>query len=112
MYRYSAFLPELSDTRYDPLTPFVHVDPGMRALEQERQGRDPLRFLAGAQVTSLTPALGEEIDGVDLTKFDSDSKDQLALRVARRGVLVFRNQEQFVNKDKDWFKNWGAYFGR
>jgi sulfonate dioxygenase len=84
----------------------------MRALEQERKGRDPLRCLAGAQVTSLTPALGDEIDGVNLTKSDSDLKDQLALQVARRGVLVFRNQEQFLSKDKDWFKNWGAYFGR
>jgi sulfonate dioxygenase len=84
----------------------------MRALEQARQGRDPLRYLAGAQVSSLTPALGDEIDGVDLTKLDSDSKDQLALHVARRGVLVFRNQEPFINKDKDWFKNWGTYFGR
>jgi sulfonate dioxygenase len=69
-------------------------------------------FWEELKVTSLTPALGDEIDGVDLTKFDSDSKDQLALQVARRGVLVFRNQEQFLSKDKDWFRNWGAYFGR
>jgi len=43
---------------------------------------------------------------------DSNSRDQLALLAARRGVLVFRNQVSFLGKDAEWLKNWGSHFGR
>jgi sulfonate dioxygenase len=109
---YAAFLPTFDNAFYDPLKPFTHIDPGVQALQQERDGKDSLEFMAGAQVTPLTPALGDEVDGVDLTMLDSEGRDQLALQVARRGVLVFRNQVQFLSKDVEWFKNWGRHFGR
>jgi len=110
--KYSAFLPTVDYTKYGPLTPFTHVDPAARALAQELEGKDPLAFLSNAQVTNLTPALGDEITGVDLSSLDSSSRDQLALQAARRGVLVFRDQEAFLSKDAEWLKGWGSHFGR
>ena len=111
-YPYSNFLPAFDNITYGPLEPFAHIDPGMRALEREREGKDPLEFLAGAQISPLTPALGDEVDGVDLCSLDSNGRDQLALQVARRGLLVFRNQEKFLSKNAEWFKSWGTHFGR
>ena len=109
---YAAFMPTVDDTKYDPLTPFTHIDPAARALAREIEGLDPLSFLVNAQVSQITPVFGDEISGVDLTMLDSNSRDQLALLAARRGVLVFRNQVSFLGKDSEWLKNWGSHFGR
>jgi len=111
-YAYSAFLPVFDDTHYEPLTPFDHVDPGGRAVQREAEGQDSLAFLSGAQVNHITPSFGNEIIGADLTKFDGDARDQLALLTARRGVLVFRDQKEFLSKNADWLRDWGRHFGR
>jgi len=60
----------------------------------------------------LTPALGIEVQGLNLTELDSSGKDELALEVARRGLLVFRNQQEFIDKGPDFYLEWGRYFGR
>ena len=80
--------------------------------KRELQGSEPQEFLPGAQVTQLTPALGDEIVGVDLTKLDSNGRDRLALHATRRGVLFFRNQSEFLGMDKEWLRDWGQHFRR
>ncbi|CAE6513911.1 unnamed protein product, partial [Rhizoctonia solani] len=50
------------------------------------------------RVRNLTPGIGTEIAGVDLTSLDGQARDQLALEVARRGVLVFRDQPKFLGR--------------
>src|ERR1700722_6455330 len=111
-YRYSAFLPAFDDVKFEPPTPFIHVDPAARALQLEHGGEGQLKYLSGTQITTISPAIGDEVIGVDLTSLDSSARDQLALHAARRGVLVFRGQEAFLGKDAEWFKNWGNHFGR
>lgn len=77
-YKYTHLLPAFpKDEHYPPLTPFEHVDPGLRALQHP----NPRSFLANAKVSRLTPPAGEEIRGVNLATLDNDSKDQLALEV-------------------------------
>ncbi|KDQ54879.1 hypothetical protein JAAARDRAFT_37993 [Jaapia argillacea MUCL 33604] len=108
-YRYSHLLPHFSQDRYPPLTPFEHVDPGLRALSHP----DPRAFLNGAtSVVELTPRLGTEIRGLNLSGLDSAGRDQLALEVARRGLVVFRNQEDFIDSGPDAYLEWGRHFGR
>ncbi|KAF8649898.1 hypothetical protein AX16_005657 [Volvariella volvacea WC 439] len=108
-YRYAHLLPHFSEDRYPPLTPFNHVDPGFRALSHP----NPHAFLDNAtSVIELTPWLGTEVRGVSLTNLDSDSRDQLALEVARRGLLVFRDQHDFIDRGPEWYKQWGSHFGR
>ena len=113
-YRYSHLLPDFSDKtlqeHFPPLTPFTHVDPAARALAQ---GGDPLKYLSSAtSVKDLTPHLGVEVNGVDLTVLDNHGRDQLALHTARRGLLVFRDQENFLSQSVEDLRNWGRYFGR
>lgn len=93
VYKYEHLLPVFDiNEKYPPLEPFEHVDPGHRALSHE----NPLSFLHSrqAKTSELTPAVGTEIQGVNLLELNNDERDQLALLVARRGVVVLKDQEQ------------------
>lgn len=108
-YPYAHLLPTFDSVTYPPLTPFQHEDPGHRALTHE----DPLSFLKNAsRVSEITPALGTEVEGVNLATLSSDERDQLALHVARRGLVIFRNQADFIHAGTEAYREWGRYFGR
>jgi len=108
-YPYAHLLPSFDSTRYPPLTPFRHEDPGLRALTHT----DPISFLQSAtQIQEITPAFGTEIDGLNLTRLSPSERDQLALYVARRGLVVVRNQGDFINSGTDAYLEWGRHFGR
>ncbi|CAD6578603.1 MAG: hypothetical protein TREMPRED_002229 [Tremellales sp. Tagirdzhanova-0007] len=108
-YEYSAFLPTYDhDIKYPALVPFEHLDPGHAALSDSA----PRSFLEGAKENRLTPKFGSEISGVQLSQLDARAKSQLALYVAQRGVVVFRDQD-FVDQSPKWqIEEWGATFGR
>ncbi|KAF7367291.1 TauD domain-containing protein [Mycena sanguinolenta] len=108
-YRYSHLLPHFSRDTYPPLTPFAFSDPGLRALEHP----NPRAFLQNAtNVVELTPRLGTEVHGINLAELDSDARDELALEVARRGLMVFRDQHDFIDRGPEFYKQWGSHFGR
>ncbi|KIJ68710.1 hypothetical protein HYDPIDRAFT_82029 [Hydnomerulius pinastri MD-312] len=108
-YKYAHLLPHFAPDTYPPLTPFEHVDPGSRALKHT----DPRAFLNSASsVIQLTPNLGTEVRGISLAALDSDGRDQLALEVARRGLMVFRNQSDFIDQGPEAYLEWGRHFGR
>lgn len=127
-YKYSHLLPYFSKDTYPPLSPFQHVDPALRALEHP----DPRSFLNSAiSVVELTPNLGTEVRGVSLKDLDSNGRDQLALevnnllhsdhsatlkcverQVARRGLMVFRDQSDFIDQGPEAYLAWGRHFGR
>jgi sulfonate dioxygenase len=128
-YRYAHLLPRLSPITYPPLTAFEHTDPGLRALGHS----NPRSFLDPATAMELTPNLGTEVRGMNLAKLDSGDRDQLALevnfslhswsypycvthacrcQVARRGLLVFRDQQEFIDRGPDFYLEWGTHFGR
>jgi len=108
-YRYSHLLPHFSVDRYPALTPFEHIDPGSRALSHE----NPRSFLDGAtNVAEITPNIGLEVQGVNLADLNSDARDQVALEVARRGLVVFRNQQDFIDRGPEFYRQWGSHFGR
>lgn len=103
---YPDFLPH-----YDPLEKvedlgyFEHVDVGHRA--------DPTfpNLLAGAtKVYDLSPSVGTEIEGVQLSQLSSEGLDELALLAAQRGGLVFRNQD-FIGMSLEAQKKVVAHFG-
>ncbi|RXW18920.1 hypothetical protein EST38_g6930 [Candolleomyces aberdarensis] len=108
-YRYKHLLPHFSEDHYPPLEPFEHVDPAFRALKLA----NPRAFLDSARsVSEITPHLGTEVRGVNLARLDSSGRDQLALEVARRGLVVFRDQQEFIDNGPDFYLEWGRHFGR
>ncbi|KAJ7066934.1 hypothetical protein C8F01DRAFT_1341068 [Mycena amicta] len=108
-YRYAHLLQTWSTQKYPPLQPFDHVDAGSRALKHS----DPRSFLDGAncKVTETTPEFGSEVRGLNLATLSPDQKDQLALEVARRGVVVFREQQDFIDRGPAFYTDFGRHFG-
>ena len=94
--------------KFEPLKFFKHHDPGLRA-----DPKLPNLFPAGKEIKfkNTSPKLGTEVWGVQLSELDSKGKDELALYVAKRGVVVFREQD-FGFKGPAFAVEYGKHFGR
>lgn len=106
--KYPNYLPTWnSEQKYPPLQPFEHYEHGKDA--------DPsfpeLLKKGVVQTTELTPTIGTEVTGVQLSQLSDAGKDQLALFVAQRKVVAFRGQDLADLPIADAL-NWGGYFGR
>jgi sulfonate dioxygenase len=62
------------------------------------------------EVTRLTPRIGTEIKGLQLSQLNDAQKDELALLIAERGVVVFRDQD-FKDISPEKQKEFGQSFG-
>jgi len=65
-----------------------YVDPATRADPEKKA-----LFSAAKSVTNLTVHIGTEIVGLQLAQLTDQQKDELALLVAERSVVFFRDQE-------------------
>ncbi|KAJ9241040.1 hypothetical protein DTO169E5_3735 [Paecilomyces variotii] len=92
--------------KYPPLEPFVHVDHGKDA---DPAFKDLLP--EGSKIQKLAPTIGSEVTGVQLSKLSKAGKDQLALLVAQRKVVVFRDQD-LADLPIQEALDFGGYFGR
>lgn len=94
------------DHAFENPKPFRHTDRALFA--------DPtFQSLTGdknVSVRKVTPKLGLEVDGIQLSKLSDKQKDDLALLVEQRGVIAFRNQD-LKFESFDTLKKWGEYFG-
>lgn len=64
-----------------------------------------------SQVVDLTPSIGSEVRGIQLSQLSNAGKDQLARFVAERKVVAFRGQDFAKLPVKDALA-WAGYFGR
>ncbi|KAF3910970.1 hypothetical protein AA313_de0200873 [Arthrobotrys entomopaga] len=104
--KYPNYLPTWDpNVKYPPLTPFEHYDHAKDA--------DPSfpNLLKGAKVTDLTSRIGAEVEGVQLSGLTDAGKDELALFVAQKKVVAFRNQD-FADLPIQQALDFGSYFGR
>lgn len=96
---------------YDPLEKvedlgnFDHFDPGHRA-----DPKFPNLLQSTTKVVELSPSVGSEIEGIQISKLSSEGLDELALLAAQRGALVFRNQD-FINIGLEGQKKIVRHFG-
>lgn len=63
-----------------------------------------------AKITKLTPRIGTEITGIQLSQLTDGQKNELSLLIAERGVVVFRGQD-FKDIGVEKQKEFGKYFG-
>lgn len=85
---YTHYLPYWEDVKYPPLQPFEAVEHGKDA------NRSFPNLLAGdAQVSDLTANIGAEVKGMQLSKLNRAGQDELALFVAQKKVVAFRDQD-------------------
>lgn len=94
--------------KYGPLKFFKHLDPGARA---DKSLSNLFPKDSDHKLKKITPKLGTEVTGVQLSDLDSNGRDELALYVAQRGVVVFREQD-FATKGPEFAVNYGKHFGR
>jgi len=106
--QYANYLPTWDPAqKYPPLEPFEHVEHGKDA--------DPsfpnLLPQDTAKVVHLTPSIGTEVRGIQLTQLNDAGKDELARLVAERKVVAFRGQD-FADLPIPEALDFGGYFGR
>ncbi|TEB31726.1 alpha-ketoglutarate-dependent taurine dioxygenase [Coprinellus micaceus] len=88
-YTYSKYRPFQETFDKEPaLRYFDHVDAGSRADPAK-----PHLLTSDTKLLHLSPYLGTEVRGVQLSKLSKDGLDELALFVAERKVVVFRDQD-------------------
>ncbi|KAI1809799.1 hypothetical protein GGS20DRAFT_580395 [Poronia punctata] len=105
--KYPHYLPVWDATqKYPPLEPFEHYEHG-----KDADTSFPDLLTAEAKVTDLTPTIGTEVRGVQLSTLTDAGKDQLARFVAERKVVAFRGQDFKELSIPDALK-YGEYFGR
>ena len=94
-------------TTFPPVEPFEFRDRGLDA----DKAKPNLVNHPGITLTRLTPRIGTEISGAQLSELSDAQKDELALLVAERGVVVFRDQD-FKDIGAQRQKEFAQYFGR
>lgn len=105
--QYVNYLPTWDRTQtWGPLEPFEHKEHG-----KDADTSYPNLFPEGTQVTDLTPNIGSEVRGIQLSKLSDAGKDELAHYVAKRKVVAFRAQDFADLAIPDALK-FGEYFGR
>ncbi|KAL1859312.1 hypothetical protein Plec18167_006734 [Paecilomyces lecythidis] len=93
--------------RYPPLEPFEHYDHG-----KDADPSFPDLFPEGkAEIDELSPSIGSEVRGIQLSQLSKEGKDQLALYVAQRKVVAFRDQD-LAHIPIEKALEFGGYFGR
>ncbi|KAI9838986.1 MAG: hypothetical protein M1819_004194 [Sarea resinae] len=104
--KYPHYLPTWEKVSYPPLEPFTHYEHG-----KDADPSFPDLIREGTTVEDLTPSIGAEVKGVQLSKLTDKGKDQLALFVAQKGVVAFRDQD-LADLPIQEALDFGAYFGR
>ncbi|KAI1090296.1 TauD-domain-containing protein [Rostrohypoxylon terebratum] len=105
--KYPNYLPTWNpNQKYPPLQPFEHYEHG-----KDADTSYPELLAEGVAVNHLTPTIGTEIRGVQLSSLSNAGKDQLARYVAERKVVAFRDQD-FADLPIEKALEFGGYFGR
>jgi hypothetical protein len=73
-----------------------HVDAGARADKSKKN-----LFAAASKITDLTANIGTEIEGLQLNDLTPEQRDELALLIAERSVVFFRNQDLSPQQQKE-----------
>ncbi|EFY87660.1 alpha-ketoglutarate-dependent taurine dioxygenase [Metarhizium acridum CQMa 102] len=105
--KYPHYLPTWNrEQKWGPLEPFEHYEHG-----KDADTSYPNLLPEGTKVTQLTPTIGSEVSGIQLSSLSDAGKDELAHFVAKRKVVAFRNQDFADLSIPDALK-YGEYFGR
>lgn len=87
--KYPRYFPLFKmDEKFPPLEKFEHSDAGLRADPAK-----PHLFAGGAVERVLSPYIGSEIHGLQLSQLGPEGLDELALHVAQRKLVLLRDQD-------------------
>ncbi|PQE08527.1 tfdA family taurine dioxygenase protein [Rutstroemia sp. NJR-2017a BBW] len=96
--------------QYPNYTPFKLPDLVEHEFVDRGLHADPKKaklLTAASEVKHLTPFIGTELVGLQLTSLDDQQKNELSRLVAERGVVFLRDQDLDVHEQIEF----GSYFG-
>ncbi|KAJ7595449.1 hypothetical protein C8J56DRAFT_922338 [Mycena floridula] len=76
------------EEKFPPTELFEHTDPGSRADRAK-----PHLLTANTAVHHLSPYIGTEVSGIQISELSKEGLDELALYAAERKLLLFRDQD-------------------
>ncbi|KAF9218377.1 TauD-domain-containing protein [Gyrodon lividus] len=76
------------DEKWPPTQVYEHVDPGLKADPAK-----PHLLTPETKLNHISPYLGTEISGIQISHLSEEGLDELALYAAERKVLIFRDQD-------------------
>ncbi|KAK4693624.1 sulfonate dioxygenase, partial [Lecanoromycetidae sp. Uapishka_2] len=104
---FPEYLPSWDDQTFheDPAA-FEYLDPATRAAADM-----PNLFSSDIVTTDITPRLGTIVEGINLKGLSDAAKDELALLITKRKVVVLRDQSDFLAAGPKYQQDLMAYFG-
>lgn len=103
---YPAYLPHFDSSEKFPVTElFEFSDPGLRANPAKPNLLNP-----NTTTKHISPYIGTEVRGVQLSSLSKEGLDELALYVAERKVVIFRDQD-FKDLGLEKQVEFARYFG-
>lgn len=102
-YEFNHLRPRFPDVHWDKLEDVSYDDKGLYGDAGFRNLLD-----AATDVVDYVPKIGTEISGIKLTQLNDAQRCDLARLIATRGVVFFRNQEDF---DVEAQRELGKFFG-
>lgn len=89
---FPEYLPSWDDkSLHDDPPPFDYRDPACRAAADF-----PNLIYPGAETHDITPKMGTIVTGVNLENLSTEAKDELALLISKRKIVVLRDQLEFL----------------
>ena len=104
---YPEYLPNFDPVWFPKLTEFEYHDPAKRAIETK-----PHLLLPGVIVRDVTPKMGTILANVKLNNLSDSAKDELALLICERKVVVLRGQKEFLQSGPQIQQDFMKYFGK
>jgi sulfonate dioxygenase len=103
-YEHVDLLPSFPDISWPPLSEVPYEDKGLLGTPDYRH-----LFADATDVFDYTPKIGTEIHGVSLKSLTDAQKNDLARLIAHRGVVFFRDQDDFEIEDQlELGRYWGT----
>lgn len=85
--------------------PWEHNDAGARAKKADPTKKSLLE--AASKVEDLTAHIGTEIHGLQLKDLTNQQRDELALLIAERSIVFFRDQDISPQQQKELGEHYG-----
>ncbi|KAF7874919.1 hypothetical protein EAF04_002093 [Stromatinia cepivora] len=94
------------DVWFDEFQHFEYHDPALRANKSK-----PNLFNGGVKAKHITPKMGTILTGVKLEELSDEGKDELALLITERKIVVLREQSDFLHSGPQFQQDFMSYFG-
>ena len=102
---YPEYLPSWEKVWFDEMPDFHHEDPALRA-------KGTANLLKGVDAKMITPKMGTILSGIKLEELDATAKNELALLISQRKIVVLRDQKSFLDAGPGFQQEFMAYFGK